>query len=191
MKRISLLLCWVILLQSPLLAQQYVESLDLESLAPNRIHKLWLKMIDNGLSQPVYIPVLIAKGRQLHPVVGLTAAIHGNELNGIPIIQQLFEGLDPASLNGTILAVPGLNAISLPLHERRFVDEEDLNRLFPGKEDGNRSQQYAWQIKEKLLPHIDYLVDMHTASFGRVNTLYVRADLDDFKISQMAGWLDA
>lgn len=170
---------------------QRIEEIQLDKIAPNQIKKYWLKMIDNGLGQPVYIPIIIAKGKTEKPVLGLAAAIHGNELNGIRVIQEVFEELDVDSLNGTIIAVPGLNAISIPLHIRRYIDEEDLNRNFPGKEKGNRSQHYVWQINEKLLPKFDYLVDMHTASFGRENTLYVRADLNDPRIKKMAELQDA
>ncbi|MEL6721193.1 MAG: succinylglutamate desuccinylase/aspartoacylase family protein [Bacteroidota bacterium] len=153
---------------------------------PNTQQRFWLKMIDNGMSQTVNIPVIVAKGKSTYPVLGLTAAIHGNEINGIPIIHEVMNRIDIQNLEGTVVAVPGLNAISLLLHQRRCIDEEDLNRNFPGKVNGNRSQQYVWQINQKILTQIDYLIDMHTASFGRENTLYVRADLGDEKIAKMA-----
>lgn len=168
-----------------------IENIDLDLIEQNSIKKYWLKMIDDGLSQPVCIPIIIAKGNTAGPVFGMTAAIHGNELNGIKVIQEVFENIDVNTLNGTIIGIPGLNAISIPQHKRRYVDDEDLNRNFPGKKNGNRSQHYAWQITEKVLPNFDYLVDMHTASFGRENTLYVRGDLSDQKIAVMAQLQDA
>ena len=36
---------------------------------------------------------MIARGKRDGPVLGLTAALHGNELNGIPLIQALFAAL--------------------------------------------------------------------------------------------------
>ena len=193
MKKIGLLVSS--LLFSVLLTGQIeietIDEIQLDQIAPNQIKRYWLKMIDNGMAQPVYIPVLIARGSEDGPVLGMTAAIHGNELNGIAVIQQVFDGLDINKLKGTIIAIPGLNGISLPLHERRYIDEEDLNRNFPGKEKGNRSQQYVWQINQKILTKIDYLIDMHTASFGRENSLYVRADMSDSKIKEMALLQDA
>jgi len=165
---------------------QLIEEIDLGNIAPGQLETYWLKIIDNGLSQPISIPVIIAKGKNPGPVLGLTAALHGNELNGIMVIHKVIEDIDINSLKGTIIAIPGLNAVSIPLHQRRYIDKEDLNRNFPGKEKGNRSQQYVWQINSKILSKIDYLVDMHTASFGRENTLYVRADLSDPKMEKMA-----
>jgi predicted deacylase len=36
------------------------------------------------------------------------------------------------------LFIPGVNAYSIQNDQRRFIDDEDLNRAFPGKTDGNR-----------------------------------------------------
>ncbi len=168
-----------------------VGELDLDAFPNHSVHHLWLQLIDDGLSQPLSVPVIVVKGRSTHPVLGLVAAIHGNEVNGIPIIQRVVEQIDPDTLRGTVLAIPGLNAVSLRMHQRLFFDDEDLNRLFPGKADGNRSQQYVWAINQKILTRLDYLIDMHTASFGRENTLYVRGDLTNEAIAEMAFLQDA
>ena len=170
---------------------EQIEELELEKIASHSKSEFWLKMIDNGMSQPVQVPVIIIKGKNTHPILCLTAAIHGNELNGIKVIHEVVDNIDPLNFNGTLIAIPGLNAISIPQHQRRYIDEEDLNRNFPGKENGNRSQQYVWQINSKILSKIDYLVDLHTASFGRVNSLYVRATLDDEQMAKMAELQDA
>ena len=165
---------------------QIITQLDLNAAPAGKISKYYLHFVDNGLGQPVYVPIMVAKGNAEGPVLGLTAAIHGNELNGIPIIQEVFQQVDLENLKGTIVGVPGLNVISLNMDSRRFVDDEDLNRTFPGKEDGNRSQQYAFRIFDKIVRHFDYQIDMHTASFGRINSMYVRADMADSILAQMA-----
>ena len=87
-------------------------------------------MIDNGFSQPISIPVIILKGKEDGPVLGLIAAIHGNELNGIKVIQESVKHINVNELKGTVIAIPGLNALSIGQDKRRFVDEEDLNRNF-------------------------------------------------------------
>lgn len=170
---------------------EWQEELDLEKIEPNTKKKIWLKMIDNGMSHPITIPVIIVRGEKPEPVLGLIAAIHGDELNGIKVIQEVVEQIDEKRFQGTLIAIPGINGISIPQHRRRYIDEEDLNRNFPGKEKGNRSQQYVWQINNKVLKKLDYLVDMHTASFGRENSLYVRAALQNDTIRQMAKLQDA
>lgn len=188
---LSLVLLSILL---PLSGQEEVlqiSQLDLEALPEQSQHQFWLEMVDDGMGRAICVPVIVLKGKNTHPVLGLVAAIHGNELNGIPVIQQVTEQVDLSQLDGTILAIPGLNAVSLELHQRTYVDETDLNRVFPGKKDGNRAQQYVWAINEKILPQVDYLIDLHTASFGRENCLYVRADLQEERIAALASWQEA
>lgn len=167
-----------------------ISELTIENAPKGEVSKYWLHIISTGMSQPVLVPVLVARGMEDGPVLGIAAAIHGNELNGIPIIQNLFEEIDPKTLRGTLVGIPGLNVVSIDRDRRRYVDEEDLNRNFPGKEFGNRSQQYVFRIFDKIVRHFDYFVDMHTASFGRVNSLYVRADMRNDTIAQMANLQD-
>lgn len=183
----SLLFSFPLESQNPIIT---IDKLDLDKIPNGTIQKYWLAFMNNGLGQQLTVPILVAKGAEPGPVLGLVAAIHGNELNGIPVIQQVFDQIDPTTLQGTIVGVPGVNVVSIDRDRRRFVDEEDLNRNFPGKESGNRSQQYVWKIANLILPHFDYLVDMHTASFGRENSLYVRAHLANDTIAQMAHWQD-
>ena len=164
----------------------HVDNIELAKIPAGTINKYWLDLLDNAFGQPISIPIIIAKGMEDGPVLGLTAAIHGDELSGIPIIQQVFQSINPKQLKGTIIGIPGLNAIGFQLNQRDYIDDVDLNRIFPGSATGDVSQQYVWQIRQKVLPLFDLMVDMHTASFGNLNTLYVRADLANDTLKQMA-----
>jgi predicted deacylase len=150
------------------------------------IHNFWLEMGSNTFGYPMLIPIIVIQGQKDGPTLGLTAAIHGNELNGIAIIHKLVETIDVKLLKGRVVAIPGLNAVSVELDQRRFIDDEDLNRNFPGKETGNRSEQYAYKISKRVLPIFDFQIDMHTASFGRTNTMYARADASNDTIMALA-----
>ncbi len=188
------LLISIILIPFLSFCQEQIEwqnDLELEQLEANTKKKIWLKIIDDGMSHPVTVPVIIVRGKEPGPTLGLIAAIHGNELNGIKVIQEVVADIDENNFQGTLIAIPGINGISIPQHRRRYIDEEDLNRNFPGKEKGNRSQQYVFQINNKILTKLDYLIDMHTASFGRENSLYVRAAMNNDTINQMAKLQDA
>lgn len=162
-----------------------VNQIILDDYETGILHKVWLALGEGGFNQPIKIPVIIAKGKDNGKVLGLTAAIHGNELNGIRIVQQVMNSLNVSELIGTVIAIPGLNPLAIASNQREFVDLQDLNRLFPGKENGNRSQQMAFQIAEKVIPLFDYHVDLHTASFGRVNSLYGRGNMEDEVLANM------
>jgi len=163
-----------------------IEALNLESAPVGRVSRYWLHLVTDGLGMPVHIPVLVARGTAPGPVVGITAAVHGNELNGIPVIQRLFKEIDVQQMAGAIVGVPVVNIPSLLRKRRRFIDGTDLNHIMPGREDGNVSQVYAYRIVNQLVRHFDYLVDLHTASFGRVNSYYIRADMEEPNTRKMA-----
>ncbi|MGB1700318.1 MAG: succinylglutamate desuccinylase/aspartoacylase family protein, partial [Nannocystaceae bacterium] len=139
-----------------------------------------------GLGVDVLVSLLVARGRRDGPVFGLTAAVHGNELNGIRVIHDFFETLDVNALRGTVVGVACVNVPGLHSNQRELHGEFDLNRVFPGRLDGNSAQVYASRILDRVVSRFDRLVDLHTASFGRINSLYVRADLSDATTRHMA-----
>ncbi|NNM18343.1 MAG: succinylglutamate desuccinylase/aspartoacylase family protein [Croceitalea sp.] len=162
-----------------------ISDLNLAVLENGKIHKHWLQLGENAVGEFIKVPILIAKGKNTGKVMGLTAAIHGNEVNGIAIIHQLFTQIELEKLSGTIIAIPGLNPLAIENNQREFIDGQDLNRVFPGKAKGNRSQQMAYQIGEKIIPFFDYHIDLHTASFGRINSLYGRGDMQNDTLANM------
>jgi predicted deacylase len=162
------------------------EELNVEELPAGAIHRRYIKLAEDGVGLSIRVPVLIAKGNKPGPVVGIVAALHGNELNGIPLIHRLFRDLAPDKVRGTVVAVIVANVPGLLLHQRVFNDGEDLNRIFPGRPDGNCSQVYAYNLLHRIVKRFDRLIDLHTASFGRVNSLYIRANMDDPEMAKMA-----
>jgi predicted deacylase len=167
-----------------------VDAIDVEGLAPG-VHRLSLHVVEDATGAPVRIPLLVLKGAEPGPVVGLTAAVHGNELNGIPTIHRLAKRLDPAQMRGTVVGATIVNVPGFLRYDRLFPDERDLNRIFPGKPDGNESDVYAHRLVERLIAPLDYLLDLHTASFGRVNSYYVRADMRHEVTAKLARALGA
>ncbi len=164
------------------------EALNLEQMAPGVVHRLRLALSHNALGREFAVPVLVYRAREPGPVVGVTSAIHGNELNGIPTIHRLFDsvGAVHSLTRGAVVAVPILNTPGYLRFQREFHDGRDLNRVMPGKPDGASAELYAHRILDRLVRHFDYLIDLHTASFGRVNTLYVRADMSNPTEAAMA-----
>jgi predicted deacylase len=163
-----------------------INELDINITAPGTVGEYWLHLINNGIGEPTLVPIMIARGKYDGPVLGITAAIHGNELNGIPVIQRLFRNLNVHSLHGTVVGVLVVNVPGLIREQRRFIDGVDLNRIAPGKPDGNVSEVYINRVVERILSKFDYLIDLHTASFGRVNSWYIRADMTDEATAKMA-----
>lgn len=117
---------------------------------------------------------------------GLTAAVHGNELNGVPCIHRLMSAIDAHKLKGTMVAVPVVNTTGYVSYQRTFRDGKDLNRSFPGKIGGMPSQVFCFNFLQRILKNFHFHIDLHTASFGRINSFYVRVNMNDPDTAKMA-----
>lgn len=153
------------------------DELNLSSFDTGEVHRVNIHLSDNALGVPWKIPLIIIKGVDEGPTLGITAAIHGNELNGISTIFKLIKEVDPKKLKGTLVLVPISNVPGYLMNQRGFLDNVDLNRIMPGAPEGSTSNLYAHQFTSKIVSKFDYLLDLHTASHGRVNSLYIRADI--------------
>ena len=165
---------------------QLVTDLDLEALAPGQVHRLLFDLMDDALGQPTTLPILVARGKRPGPVFGMTAGVHGNELNGIPVIHRVFRTLDLDTLRGTVVAVVVVNVPGFRLNQRDLDEGTDLNTIMPGRAKGSTAQVYAHRVVQRIVRKMDRFLDLHTASFGRINSLYVRADMDHPVARQMA-----
>lgn len=164
----------------------HIHELNLNDFERGRLHKVWFDTVSDPMGEPLSIPLLIGRGRNDGPVLGLTAALHGNELNGISVIQRLFKEVENKEFSGTLIGVPVVNVPSFIRKKRRFVDGVDLNHIMPGKRGGNVSQVYAHRFFNGLVTKFDYLLDLHTASAGRINSYYIRADMEDRVTNELA-----
>jgi len=85
-----------------------------------------------------------------------------------------------------LVAAVVVNVPGYLLNQRNFSDGTDLNHILPGRPDGNVAQVYGHRLIDRIVRPFNYLVDLHTASVGRVNSLYVRADMTDATTARMA-----
>ena len=122
-------------------------------------------------------PVLVVNGREAGPIVCLTAAIHGDELNGIEMVRRIMHELDPDRLTGAVVGVPIVNLQGFRRGSRYLPDRRDLNRYFPGNPQGSSASRIAYSFFESIIRNCDVLVDLHTGSFYRTNMPQLRADL--------------
>ncbi|MCB0379030.1 MAG: succinylglutamate desuccinylase/aspartoacylase family protein [Bdellovibrionales bacterium] len=165
---------------------EQVRHLDLDSIEKASERHFWLHIINNALGGPIRLPVIVKKGAQPGPVLGVTAALHGNEINGIPVIQNLMDAIDVKKLSGTVVGVLVVNVPGLLLRQRYFNDHADLNRIAPGKNHGNESEIFMHRFLKRVGNFFEYHFDLHTASFGRKNAHYIRAFMDDPQTARMA-----
>jgi predicted deacylase len=131
-------------------------------------------------------PVIVIRGSRPGPVLCLTAAIHGDELNGVEIVRRVLTSVEVDDLAGTLIGVPIVNLLGFSRTSRYLPDRRDLNRFFPGYPLGSSASRIAHNFFSKVVHHCDRLVDFHTGSFKRTNLPQLRADLDQPLVHEFA-----
>lgn len=123
----------------------------------------------------ITMPVYVMHGRQEGSRLFISAAIHGDEINGVEIIRRLLDSRALKNLRGTLLAVPVVNVFGFLDKSRYLPDRRDLNRSFPGSEHGSLASQVAHQFLNEIASRCTHGIDLHTAAAGRTNMPQIRA----------------
>jgi predicted deacylase len=137
-------------------------------------------------SMTVRIPIHIRRATEDGPVVFVTAALHGDEINGTGAVRQLIQDDDFQLLRGSVILVPVLNLLAFDRHSRYLPDRRDLNRSFPGSKNGSLASRMARIIFDEIVPRCDYGIDLHTAAVRRTNYPNVRGDLTNTAVRRLA-----
>jgi hypothetical protein len=98
----------------------------------------------------------------------------------------VLQEIDAAKLHGTLIGVPIVNLHGFRQASRYLPDRRDLNRHFPGRENGSAASRIAYSVFSQVIRRCDGLVDLHTGSFHRSNVPQVRADLTDSGAFELA-----
>ena len=125
-------------------------------------------------------------GARPGPTVWLSAAVHGDEVNGVEIIQQVLQEIDARSLAGRIIAVPIVNVFGFAGQSRYLPDRRDLNRSFPGSQRGSMAARLAHLFMTQVVEKCKYGIDLHTGSNHRTNLPQIRANLSDPETLKLA-----
>ncbi len=133
----------------------------------------------------VATPVLVMHGDKPGKTLCLTAAVHGDELNGIEIIRRVFSKLKVSKLSGTVIGVPIVNLQAFRETSRYLPDRRDLNRFFPGNPRGSSASRIASSLFSGIIQKCNALVDLHTGSFRRTNMPQLRADLNNPQVVEL------
>lgn len=125
------------------------------------------------------LPVEVVNGRRDGPRLWLSAAVHGDELNGVEVIRRVLEEIEPASLRGAVIAVPVVNVFGFIIQSRYLPDRRDLNRCFPGSRRGSLAARLAHLFMNEIVTQCTHGIDLHTGSNHRTNLPQIRVNLDD------------
>lgn len=117
------------------------------------------------------------------PTVAISAGIHGDESTGTKIILDLFRELKDGNFKGKLRLLPVANPLSFAALKRvtpdLHLDPSNLNRVFPGNENGSLTQQLAALITKSFLQDVDVYIDLHAGGHSQtVDYIYIINDPD-------------
>lgn len=140
---------------------------------------------------PAVIPIRVIRGRSAGPTVFISAAIHGDELNGIEIIRRLKKLSLLRKLKGTLILVPAVNVYGLNTLSRYLPDRRDLNRSFPGSTKGSLTARIAKIFFDEIVKKSDYGIDLHTGAIHRTNLPQIRTNAKNEETLRLAKAFEA
>jgi hypothetical protein len=113
-------------------------------------------MTGTSYETPLYV---FASGRP-GKIALVLGGVHGNEPGGWLAADRVVDNLRPE--NGALLVVPRANKVAVGLFERTTDALGDLNRSYPGFDDGLPMERMAVQICNTIRDyHVDLVHDMH------------------------------
>ncbi len=123
------------------------------------------------------MPVEVVRGTEDGPTLFVSAAIHGDEINGVDIVRRLLKHRALKTIKGTLIAIPIVNVFGFNDKSRYLPDRRDLNRSFPGAEHGSLASQVAYIFRTEIVSKCTHGIDLHTGAIHRYNLPQIRADL--------------
>jgi len=137
-------------------------------------------------STQMSLPVHVVHGSKPGPVFFMSAAIHGDEIQGVEIIRRTLTGISAHTLGGTVLAVPIVNSFGFLNHSRYMPDRRDLNRSFPGSDRGSLASLLADLFFTQVVARSNFGIDFHTAALHRSNLPQIRIAPGDAELMKLA-----
>ncbi len=149
--------------------------------APGEHRSIEIPLSELYSHSPVSMPVYVINGKRDGPVLFVSAAIHGDEINGVEIIRRLLLQKNIYRIKGALIAVPVVNVYGFITQSRYLPDRRDLNRSFPGSEKGSMAARLAYTFMHEVVKQCSHGIDLHTGAQGRENLPQIRAKVNSDK----------
>lgn len=157
-----------------------IEDFNPGSVAPGAIQPFFLNLCPPGNREDLGIPVLVAQGKRPGKTLVVFAGVHGDELEGVQAIHEVFLQLDIGALNGRMIAVTVANLPAYRVTKRISpIDVLNLARTFPGRKDGSITERIAYHLSNLILPLADFFIDLHSSGLTYVLPTMIGYDSSD------------
>lgn len=159
-----------------------------ESIEPGKRKRIDIAVATLFDRTEMTIPVEVVHGVEDGPTLFVSAAIHGDEINGVEVIKRLLgkSRIKPKKIKGTLIAVPIVNVFGFNRNSRYLPDRRDLNRCFPGSLKGSLAGRIARTFMDEIVDKCTHGIDLHTGAIHRTNLPQIRAYLDNEETNRLA-----
>lgn len=140
---------------------------------------------------PMYIPMHIIHGKKEGPVLLICGAMHGDEVNGVAIIQKLLSLRSLKAIRGTLIVIPSINIYGMVTLSRNLPDRRDLESSFPGSETGSYASRLAHLLTTEIFEQITHCIDLHTGEPHISKFPQVKTNLDHEEAHKLATYFQA
>jgi N2-acetyl-L-2,4-diaminobutanoate deacetylase len=156
-----------------------IEEFSAESVPAGTIQPFFLQISRPDDGRISGIPVLVAQGSQTGKTVVIFAGVHGDELEGVQALQEVFLELSAEALSGRIVAVMVANLAAFRVTTRTSpIDGLNLARIFPGRKDGTLSERVAHYLSQFII-QADFFIDLHSSGLTYVLPMMIGYDASD------------
>jgi len=167
--------------------------------------KAWGQLGVRRGKKSVRLAAGVVHGATPGPHAVLLANQHGIELSGFEAIRRVVEELDPATMHGTVFALPSMNPRAAMLGEQCWPEEQharllrsfgagpyknakcdyrtryNLNWQWPGKANGSLADRIVFEIWNRAVMaphrHAGLLVDLHAFDIQSPTAVFAEDDV--------------
>jgi len=124
---------------------------------------VWMAQVSGFRGHRLEVPVGLVTGTDDGPDVLVMAGVHGTEWLSQDVAAQTFRRLRPAAVRGRVLIVfiADLVATAAGAPALNPIDGKNVNRLWPGAEQGSYSERLAASIWHGAVGSADAVIDLH------------------------------
>ena len=119
-------------------------------------------------------------------VFAVTAAQHGNEIQGCEVVRAFREVCERDLVHGEVILVPFTNLPAVRHRRSHTTLEgeqpygedlgENMNRTWPGNPEGNNTERLSYALQQALISRCDHVLDLHSWSRFTATCTLVRAE---------------
>jgi predicted deacylase len=138
-------------------------TLDISHLKDCTRYQLSIPVARLASGHALEIPVNVIAGRGSTPVFACIAGIHGDEPEGVLALLDMWDVVEPSELIGRLILIPVANPLAFAAGTRISpLDSVDLNRSFPGRDDGGASHRLARELFNSVVSRADLVFSLHS-----------------------------